>query len=179
MTSLALENKNRDDYPGAAKKHLNDAAALFGAGRLDGAGYLVGYAVECSLRTVVLIGEVAVVARIPQHRLHAELDPGSKTWQRFRKVGGDKARSEGRGHDLDSLAKATTGYAHVLNSQSATYAPRVDTTAPPFSGAWTEGIRYRAEGSVTREEAEAWLKRAEQIYQSTIEQMLRDGILRA
>lgn len=41
-----------DDYPGAASKHVLDSEALLAAGRFDGAGYLAGYAVECTIKTV-------------------------------------------------------------------------------------------------------------------------------
>ncbi len=41
-----------DDYPGAASKHVVDCEALLAAGRFDGAGYLAGYAVECTIKTL-------------------------------------------------------------------------------------------------------------------------------
>jgi len=47
-----LAQPNGDDYPEAASKHLRDAAALLAATRLDGAAYLSGYVVECSLKSI-------------------------------------------------------------------------------------------------------------------------------
>ena len=44
-----------DDYPGAASKHLLDSEALLAASRFDGAGYLAGYAVECTIKTVIQV----------------------------------------------------------------------------------------------------------------------------
>ena len=44
-----------DDYPGAASKHVLDCEALLAAGRFDGAGYLAGYAVECTIKTIAKI----------------------------------------------------------------------------------------------------------------------------
>lgn len=44
-----------DDYPGAASKHVLDSEALLAANRFDGAGYLAGYAVECTIKTVAQI----------------------------------------------------------------------------------------------------------------------------
>jgi HEPN domain-containing protein len=41
-----------DDHPEAAGKHLADAEVLLAAGRSDGAAYLSGYVVECSLKAV-------------------------------------------------------------------------------------------------------------------------------
>lgn len=47
---------NGDDYPEAARKHLDDAQALLDAARYDGAGYHAGYVVECALKTLLQIG---------------------------------------------------------------------------------------------------------------------------
>ncbi len=41
-----------DDYPGAASKHVLDGEALLAANRFDGAGYLAGYSVECTIKTL-------------------------------------------------------------------------------------------------------------------------------
>lgn len=43
---------NGDDHPDAAQKNLRDSAALLAASRADGAAYLSGYVVECSLKTI-------------------------------------------------------------------------------------------------------------------------------
>ncbi len=48
--------RNGDDYPEAARKHLGDAQALLTAARYDGAGYHAGYVVECALKTLLLAG---------------------------------------------------------------------------------------------------------------------------
>ncbi|MGN3961955.1 hypothetical protein ACS0ZG_14740 [Burkholderia gladioli] len=47
-----LARSNGDDYPEAARKHLQDAAALLAAARPEGAAYLSGYVVECSLKSI-------------------------------------------------------------------------------------------------------------------------------
>ena len=39
-----------DNYAQAAAKHLKDASALLAAARWDGACYLAGYVVECTLK---------------------------------------------------------------------------------------------------------------------------------
>ncbi len=44
-----------DDYPGAASKHVLDSEALLATNRFDGAGYLAGYAVECTIKTVAQV----------------------------------------------------------------------------------------------------------------------------
>jgi len=47
-----LKTTSGDDYPDAAEKHLKDATALLDASRHDGAAYLSGYVVECSLKAL-------------------------------------------------------------------------------------------------------------------------------
>ena len=44
-----------DDHPDAAGKHLLDALTLKENGRFDGAAYLSGYVVECSLKTLIIL----------------------------------------------------------------------------------------------------------------------------
>ncbi len=53
--SLFKDLNTGDDHPDAAGKHLDDAEALWGANRLDGAAYHAGYVVECSLKSVVVL----------------------------------------------------------------------------------------------------------------------------
>ena len=49
----SLLKPDGDDYPDAATKHLADAKALLGDSRFDGAAYLAGYVVECSLKSIL------------------------------------------------------------------------------------------------------------------------------
>jgi HEPN domain-containing protein len=44
-----------DNYPEAARKHVHDSEALLNVKRYDGAGYLAGYAVECTLKTLIFV----------------------------------------------------------------------------------------------------------------------------
>lgn len=53
MSRLALPNG--DDYPDAARRHLLDASALLSSNRAHGAAYLSGYAVECALKTLIVL----------------------------------------------------------------------------------------------------------------------------
>ena len=175
MTNFAQTNK--DDYPAAAGKHLSDADALLRAGRFDGAGYLVGYAVECSLRTVVMVGEIMRRGNVHHGQAAAAMKPGSPTMQRLKAVAAKEARTVGGDHDLDALAKATTSYVDVLNSTSVTYAPLVDATKPPWGGAWTHKLRYRAEKEVSEIDAKAWLAEADKLYSSTVGLMTRNGLI--
>ena len=52
MSHLRLANG--DDHPAAAGKHLSDAGVLLPAGRADGAAYLAGYVVECTIKSLIL-----------------------------------------------------------------------------------------------------------------------------
>jgi hypothetical protein len=182
MSNLALGN--RDDFPEAARKHLNDAEVLLQADRFDGAGYLAGYVVECSLRTVVMAGHMARLALDESKEkmqkptsLNAAFRPGSRAMA-FKRVAADQTRARGgREHNLDVLASATTDYKDVLTSESATYAPSIDRKKAPFGGAWTPKIRYRAEGDVTAEAARTWVHEAETLYKSSIGRMIRDGLI--
>ena len=45
-----------DDHTEAAGKHLDDAFTLFVNERYDGAGYLAGYVIECSFKSVIILG---------------------------------------------------------------------------------------------------------------------------
>lgn len=57
-----------DNYPEAAWKHVTDSEALLAAKRYDGAGYLAGYAVECTLKTLI---QVARPRRFRDHDLNS------------------------------------------------------------------------------------------------------------
>ena len=53
MGTEAPQAKTMDDFPKAALKHLEDAWVLRDEQRFDGAAYLAGYVVECTLKTVI------------------------------------------------------------------------------------------------------------------------------
>jgi hypothetical protein len=42
------------DFPGSARRHLNDATLLEGSNRLPNAGHLYGYAAECGLKAILV-----------------------------------------------------------------------------------------------------------------------------
>jgi HEPN domain-containing protein len=57
-----------ESYAQAAVRHFNDAEHLASNGRLDNAGYLIGYAVECTVKDVIVIarpGEDAPHVHLP------------------------------------------------------------------------------------------------------------------
>ena len=62
-----LRQGNGDDYPDAARKHLEDSKALIEGRRHDGAAYLAGYVVECALKTLIQLetGDVTYSHDLP------------------------------------------------------------------------------------------------------------------
>lgn len=50
-STLAVHGE--DDYRAAARRHLSDATVLKARQRYDGAAYLAGYVVECSLKMLI------------------------------------------------------------------------------------------------------------------------------
>lgn len=77
----------RVDYIGSAKRHFADAATLLGLGRRSNAGQLLGFAVECGLKGML------VAFNVP-----ADADGGIAQGHRLRQhmpVLGDRLVSEG------------------------------------------------------------------------------------
>jgi hypothetical protein len=58
----SLAQPNGDDHPEAALNHLLCAEALLSQQRFDGAAYLRGYVVECSLKGLWLLEEGAATS---------------------------------------------------------------------------------------------------------------------
>ncbi|MBI4602615.1 MAG: HEPN domain-containing protein [Planctomycetes bacterium] len=79
-----LLQPNGDDYPEAAKKHLDDGEVLLANGRSDGAGYHAGYVVECVLKTVIVVEKgsapfVHGLSQLGQDAQRLAALPGAKT----------------------------------------------------------------------------------------------------
>jgi len=142
----SVQQPNGEDPPEAAGKHLDDAQLLFIHDHWDGAAYLAGYVVECSLKAVILAGG------------------GSRgTW------GG------GRGHDLTALQLLA---ATVFSGRSAKYMQAIG-VAQTIVGAtgWNVSQRYFASGHIGEAVAEAFLNDAEAMYQATVIEMKKDGLV--
>lgn len=45
-----------EDFVSAAARHLDDSEHLLSESRVDNAGYLAGYVVECSIKAVIMCG---------------------------------------------------------------------------------------------------------------------------
>jgi HEPN domain-containing protein len=73
-----------DNHPEAARKHVVDSEALLKASRYDGAGYLAGYAVECTLKTLIWVKSsqapfIHNLNHLSQRALQLALLPTQKT----------------------------------------------------------------------------------------------------
>lgn len=171
MSNLAYQG---DDHPEAAAKHLDDAKALLAATRYDGAGYLAGYVLECSFKTIVILEEIAQTAGLGAAMLATGVAQGGPLIQTGLQQGMKKAK--GMKHDLDRLSKAALQLAAIPGTATAAYAPSTSSEAI-YAGAWREDIRYYGRGAVGRTVAAQWLAEAENIYRSTIAKMRRDGLV--
>ncbi len=146
-----------DDHPEAALKHLADATALHEARRYDGAAYLAGYAVECTLKTVLLHDRT--------------YDPATKQTNASELSSWHKKLSKRPfGHDLANLLAESVG------AEGAKYLPPIPSTASVLN--WSETIRYRAPHPVdAQQQAYEFLQWAELATESLVRMDL-DGVLR-
>jgi HEPN domain-containing protein len=140
-----LRQTTGEDYPEAAEKHLKDSNALMAQNRYDGAAYLAGYAVECSLKTIIQ------KERGTAPRLH-DLKNLKKEALKLAIV----------------TSKKTAKYARRnIWSHSSILAYKC--------GGWDECIRYLPPGSISDSNAKTWLREADNIFKSVIIQMQLNG----
>jgi hypothetical protein len=140
---------NGDDYPDAARKHLDDADVLLVAGRHDGAGYHAGYVVECALKTLLQADRASI--------------------QTIRKLK----------HNLSDLSHQVAALATGGSPHTARYIPNpppaIPYGAPPIG--WYETMRYRAAGDLDQAKTQTWVTEAQRVYQKTVQQMRLDGVI--
>lgn len=147
-----LRTAQGDDHPEAAGKHLADAEALLAAGRTDGAAYLSGYVVECSLKSLWLHQTGVPAGKMP--------------W-----------KSGAKGHDLNDLSAEVATLASVANAKIARYVkPPVLGLPNSAICQWASELRYRAPG-IAPAQAQDWVEIAQKVYFSTIAEMWQDGVL--
>ena len=148
-TMSRLSQANGDDHPDAAGKHLDDAVTLLTAGRNDGAAYLAGYVVECSLKSLILF------------------EHGHAVW------------SGRGGHDLNALSAEALRLASLPGARTAKYVsfgtPGHSLYTQP--GGWTHHLRYRPPGTIPPATAADWLAEATQAFSSIVVAMRLDGVL--
>ncbi|MEX8520456.1 MAG: hypothetical protein AB3X44_18265 [Leptothrix sp. (in: b-proteobacteria)] len=146
-----LHTPQGDDHPEAAGKHLADAEVLLAAKRADGAAYLSGYVVECSLKSLWLHQ-----TGIPTGR--------KMPWGRD-------------GHNLDYLCREVAQLAAFADTKVARYVGPVTAAISVTSMAiWTSEMRYRSP-AISLAQAQAWAAIAGQVFQETVAEMWLDGVL--
>jgi len=155
----ALQAHNDDDFPAAATKHLGDARVLHHSRRHDGACYLLGYVVECSLKAVYLHDRA--------------WDSATRTHNKAKIRAAHKEVSHRPlGHVLSALLAVNVG------PEGARYLP--DLPLGPGGAAileWKETIRYRSPDPSAAHRADSWSAWAELVHDHTVIQMQLDGVL--
>ncbi len=159
---------------------LRDTLALQAAGRFDGAGYLAGYVIECSLKSVLLLESLArslgattlpqlMRAMATRPALPAGL-PGAVRKQ----VGHDLARALrfARGAILPAAPLFASGVtAKYLGRQWH----RLGALSPGLR--WRPELRYTAEGAIAPRTARRWAKNAATVLRGTVTEMRADGVV--
>ena len=135
-----------EDYPEAAFKHCEDARHLMSGNRPDGAAYLAGYAVECTLKTLVQV-EAGNARLIRSHNLN---DLSSQA--------------------LRLAATATSKTAKYISAPTVT---TLNYGQPPAG--WVEYLRYFPAGTIPAPTAEQWVTEAERLYTELIGELRKDG----
>jgi HEPN domain-containing protein len=146
MSNLATHNG--DDHPEAAKKHLFDAKALVNSGRTDGAAYLAGYVIECSLKALLFFE-------------HGVAGGSGLAW----------------GHSLTQLQSAVSTTIAAAGAKAARYiGTNIRNLSSAAIMAWDPAMRYRAP-SVSNAQATSWVDEAQLVYDETVGQMMLDGVI--
>jgi len=144
MSILILPNG--EDFPAAAKKHLDDVTALIAATRFDGASYLVGYVVECCLKSLIV------------------LELGSRNW------------GPREGHDFHWLSSEVRRLALISGSRSARYlSGPVSSILTASVATWMPSLRYRADGTSNAVTTNTWFTEAQNLFKATISEMILNG----
>lgn len=64
--AMALKDGSPEDYEASAIRHYKDAAALAAGEKLDNAGHLIGFAVECAIKHKIgILGEGELKQHLP------------------------------------------------------------------------------------------------------------------
>jgi len=149
-----------DDHADAAGKHWEDVKVLADASppRHDGAGYLSGYVVECTLKAVILHDK--------------SYDPafGTHDAAALRRWHATLSRRP-YGHNLLQLA------AELVGPEGARYMPDLPHAAPRASiFDWAETLRYCPPGAITEGRALSYREWAGSAYESIL-RMRADGVI--
>jgi hypothetical protein len=73
-----------ESYPESALRHFDDADLLAKSGRLEGAGHLIGFAVECAIKHVVV--SMRPAAGVPHVHLPKLIEQAKKALHGRKKI---------------------------------------------------------------------------------------------
>lgn len=124
-----------EDYPNAARRHLEDSKMLLDATRWDNSAYLAGYVIECSIKAVIAYPS----------RTEGQSWPGD-------------------GHDLGSLLSQLERMAasRKVGNKRSVHSSMINTlrTGIDSNFAWHPRMRYEPSGTVSDTQAKKWLNLA-------------------
>lgn len=174
MSNLDIKG---DDFPAAAEKMLKDAGVLHANRRYDGAAYLAGYAVECSLKTVLLIEAFArAVGATTTPSLAYALataapgvhDPTLKAirYKVSHRVKDAIAIARGTKSEANLYACGKVTRPYLRNARSALAVLR-----------WNPEKRYGAAGTVSSRTSLRWVRGAKSIVTCTVGAMRSHGVV--
>jgi len=148
MSKLRLPNG--DAHPDAAQAHLEDALVLQHADRPQSAAYHAGYAVECSLKTLLYY-----------HATSARPEPPKL-----------------KDHDLSKL-QVLANEAALASPHLARYVgPAVDAIRRSPLARWSTAMRYQSPGlHPIASSAEDCIADATAVFNETVAAMWKDGLL--
>lgn len=172
----------QEDFPAAAEKMQRDAAALLSAGRYDGAAYLAGYAVECSLKTVLLLEAYARVANV---RTEADLllnlalvsqETKANTLKDLRAISHTFSDAIDAARGTRGLRK-TKFFASVWSSPVTLSFQRRIWNRYAVVLQWVPSLRYGGEGAFSHKRAKRWVNASTQMVTDTVGAMRRQGLV--
>ena len=141
-----LQQSNEDNHPKAARKHLEDAETLLDGKRADGAAYLSGYVVECTLKSIMLLGK--------------EEATKGRDW----------------GHNLKDLRHTASLVLSHIETDAARYVTDAikELDSSGIANGWRPEMRYR-EPNMTDSQAKEWFTEARDLYMATFGRMSLDA----
>lgn len=166
-----------EDFPAAAEKMLRDAQTLLHARRYDGAAYLAGYTVECSLKTVLLLEAYAqsvgaqTVAELNLHLAKASPAAHDKAFQ------GMKTISHKLGLALDLALKKKPSPTPLFFASTVTRRYLRGTWPRLSVLRWRPEMRYQPEGQMRAKKARRWVGASGAILAATVTTMRADFVV--
>jgi HEPN domain-containing protein len=128
-----------ENYPEAAKRHLQDSKQLLEIGRWDNSAYLAGYVIECSLKPIITTPKA----------------PGGVD---VYKIGHDIQTLAG--HLARMAASAKSGFRRSVSGARILGIHKQLSAGFP----WEETLRYEASGYIGAADAQSWWNLANRVF---------------